>query len=246
MFSSRINSIASLRNPLLKQIRKALEKGTLTADGFCVVEGEHLLEEALRSHLQIEAVLSPHEFPEAPNWIEVPDTILSEIATTKTSPKVITLVRLQEWSPEDLNRPPALHVILDQLQDPGNAGTILRSAEAFSASGVTFRTGTVSPYNPKLIRASAGSIFRVPFLAGNHPVSVPLYAADPHRGVPLHKVDWTKPCAIVIGSEAHGISAEMEGKATPVRIPTHHVESLNAGISASLILYEIARQREFI
>lgn len=246
MSSSRVPSISSLRNPLLKQVRRALEHGSLTTDGYFAIEGRHLLEEALRSGIHVEQVLASTEPPGIGEWTEVPDSVLADIATTQTSPKMISLVRLPHWSEAELFAPPALTVVLDGLQDPGNAGTILRSAEAFGATGVIFRTGSVSPFNAKLLRASAGSIFRVPHRCGSPAIPVPLYAADPHRGVPIHKVDWTQPCAIVIGSEAHGIRPDLESRATPVRIPTHHVESLNAGISASLILYEIARQREFI
>ncbi len=246
MLSSHSSSVSSVRNPLIRKVRKALDHGSLTEDGLCAIEGHHLLEEAMRSGLEIDQILASRPVEGIDQWVEVPDSLLAEIATTQTSPKVIALVRPPLWSEPELFRAPALTVILDGVQDPGNAGTILRSAEAFGATGVVFRKGTVSPWNSKVLRASAGSIFRVPHVAGDLKIPVPLYAADPHRGAPIHHVDWSGPCAIIIGSEAHGIRPDLESLATPVRIPTHHVESLNAGISASLVLYEIARQREFI
>lgn len=246
MSGSRATVISSVRNPLLKQVRRALEHGTLTPDGLCVAEGFHLFEEALRSRAKIETVLSPAPPPGDAEWIEVSDSALAGIATTETSPKIISLVRLPQWTEADLFKASPLIAVLDGLQDPGNAGTILRSAEAFGATGVIFRSNTVSPYNAKLLRASAGSIFRVPFLTGDPEISVPIFAADPHRGKPITEVNWTSPCAIAIGSEAHGIRPDLAARATPVRIPTRGVESLNAGISASLILYEIARQRGLI
>lgn len=238
----RAASITSARNPFLKQVRRALENGMLTSDGLCAAEGTHLLEEAMRSPATVEYVLSPKD-SSIGQWIEVSDAALSSVATTETSPKVISLVRLPHWTESDLLRSPALMVILDGLQDPGNAGTILRSAEAFGATGVVFRHGSVSPYNSKVLRASSGSIFRMPFLVGDPDTPVPLYAADPHQGNAIHEVDWTKPCSIAIGSEAHGIRPDLRERAVPIRIPTTGVESLNAGISASIILYEAAKQR---
>ena len=111
-------------------------------------------------------------------------------------------------------------VVLDGLQDPGNAGTIVRAAEAFGATGVLFLKGTVSPHNPKTLRASAGSLFRVPFLHGVGPATaaaalrqngVELVAAMPavrrRRRDSLAATDLTRPCALIIGSEAHGVSA---------------------------------------
>ena len=152
-------------------------------------------------------------------------------------------MRFPEWTWADLVPSPALVVILDGVQDPGNAGTILRSAEAFGATGVVFRRGSVSPRNPKLLRASAGSSFRLPTVAGDPEVPFALYAAHPHTGTAAADIDWSGPCALAVGSEAHGVSAELLRRATPVRIPTGHVESLNAAVAASILLYEAAQCR---
>ncbi|MCX6598055.1 MAG: RNA methyltransferase, partial [Acidobacteria bacterium] len=148
-------SIQSLRHPLLKQIRRALDHGEPTPDGYTVIEGRHLLEEALRGPTVVETLLAPAEW-ELPvhraRRIDVPETVLRQVASTESSPGVIALVRWPSWTLADLLAPPALVVVLDGVQDPGNAGTILRSAEAFGATGVVFRRGAVSPRNPKLLR----------------------------------------------------------------------------------------------
>jgi TrmH family RNA methyltransferase len=144
--------------------------------------------------------------------------------------------------------------VLDRLQDPGNAGAIARAAEAFGATGLMFVKGTVSPYHPKALRASAGSLFRVPFVSG---LAAPLaraslqqhrvdtYAAMPFTGSQhiLEDVDLTRRCAIVIGSEGAGVSKELHGICEDIAIPTVNVESLNAAAAAAVLLYEARRQR---
>jgi TrmH family RNA methyltransferase len=147
-------------------------------------------------------------------------------------------------------------VVLDGLQDPGNAGTIARAAEAFGASGIFFLKGSVSPWNPKVLRASAGSLFRLPFLYGvdaelaraaMRQNKVELFAGVPagSNGPVKHLTlaDLTGRCALVIGSEAHGVTSSLRAASIDVSIPTVGVESLNAAVAAGILLYEARRQR---
>jgi len=143
------------------------------------------------------------------------------------------------------------------VQDPGNLGTILRSAEAFGSAGVVLGEGTVSPFNAKVIRASAGSIFRLPVIeakpvGGMESVSqtfrargLRTIATSSHKGTPLDQAKLTGPAAILIGSEGSGLSGSQLAQVdATVAIPhSPHVESLNAGVAASIVLYEAARQR---
>ena len=153
------------------------------------------------------------------------------------------------WRFPELLKNPALVVVLDSIQDPGNAGAILRAAEAFGATGAVFLKGSVNPYNPKALRASAGSVFRLPLVAGvTHEelfelASMPLFAATPRAATVLADADLAQPCALVIGSEGRGVSPALAAKATGVRIPTEHVESLNASVAAGILMYEARRQR---
>jgi RNA methyltransferase, TrmH family len=146
--------------------------------------------------------------------------------------------------------------VLDGLQDPGNAGAIVRAAEAFGATGVLFLKGTVSPFNSKTLRASAGSLFRVPFLYGMDSSlaraalqqnKVTLYAAVPAGGeTPAHSLeqaDLAAHCGLIIGNEARGVSSALRSAALDLTIPTVGVESLNAAVAAGIILYEARRQR---
>ena len=158
-------------------------------------------------------------------------------------------MRPPEWSIDQLFRAASLVVVLDGLQDPGNAGAIARAAEAFGATGLIFLKGTVSPYNPKTLRASAGSLFRIPFVSGLatplEQYGVDLYAAMPFTGCQrmAGDVDFTRACAIVIGSEGRGVSEELRAICQEVAIPTGAVESLNAAVAAAVLLYEARRQR---
>jgi TrmH family RNA methyltransferase len=146
----------------------------------------------------------------------------------------------------------ALVVILDGLQEPGNAGTIIRTAEAFGATGLAALKNTVNLYNPKVVRASAGSLFRLPMVQGVDPKlllatlqqhGAQAFAAIPHEGAAVDQAPFDDKCALVIGSEAHGVSAAMRAACQPVRIPTVGVESLNAAIAAAVLLYEARRRR---
>ncbi len=262
---SRTEAITSAANPLLKSVRRAIVRGELTADGFAVAETFHLLEEALRSDCEVKIVLAAASVEAAVEkhvrrlaGIKVataPDALFQSVAGTETSQGVIALVRPPAWTLQQLFRGRSLVVVLDGLQDPGNAGTIARAAEAFGATGMMFLKGTVSPFNAKTLRASAGSLFRLPFVHGIDAAlaraalqqnGVEVYAGVPgdrDRAVPLEKADWTRKCGLIIGNEARGVSREMRSAALDVSIPTVGVESLNAAVAAGILLYEARRQR---
>ena len=235
---------------LLKEIRRAAHKGSLTADGWAIAESFHLLDEARRSGASIRAIVATQQaVNRAAQGVEpvftVTDAVFAGLTTTEHSHGVLALVRLPSATLEDLG---SLNVILDGIQDPGNSGAILRAAEAFGAHAALALRGTVNWANPKALRASAGSCFRLPALSGfpldeARPRLGTIYAAAAHQGVPIDQVDWTQPCTLAIGSEAHGVSAELSAIATPVRIPTTGVESLNAAVASGVILYEARRQR---
>ena len=235
-----------------------------------MAETFHLLEEALRSDVEVKMVLASDRALAAVDAlvahsgvkvVAVPDTVMRKVSATETSQGVVTLVEPREWTLEQLLRGPALVVVLDGMQDPGNAGAIVRAAEAFGATGVVYLKGSVSPYNPKTLRASAGSVFRVPFLhgmdaatmltafsdgpAGEKPMQ--LYAAVPTREGKITRTpaqaDLRTSCALIIGNEARGVSTELRAAAMDISIPTAGVESLNAALAAGVLLYEAKRQR---
>ena len=247
--------VTSPRNPLLKEVKKAVAHGGLTGGGLCVAEGFHLLEEAVRSDCEIEAVLRAESARDVNGPFQVtvlPDELFQTLAATETSQGVIALVRPRAWTLEELFAGEPLVVVLDGVQDPGNAGAILRSAEAFGATGAALLKGSVNPYNPKCVRASAGSIFRVPLVQGvDEPAlmaameqrKIDLYALDADAAAEIGECHLERPCALVLGSEARGVSDRWRAKAKGARIPTTSVESLNAATAAGIALYEARRQR---
>jgi RNA methyltransferase, TrmH family len=260
-----VESISSAANPLLKDVRRAISRGGLTRQGWCIAETFHLLEEALRSGCEVKAVLAADSARDAVEAAApgvriavLPDALFQSISDTETAQGVMALVEPPTWRLEDLVRTSALIVVLDALQDPGNVGTIVRTAEAFGATGAIFVKGTASPYNPKTLRASAGSLFRLPVLhamdAGCvretlRDADVEPYAAVAERDHNLtlspSAADLRESCALIIGNEASGVSDELRLGAFSVSISTVGVESLNAAVAAGILLYEAHRQRTF-
>lgn len=255
-------TLTSPRNPTLKEVRKAVQRGSMMEDGSVVAESFHLLEEALRSDCEIAAVFAAESVRSAVeshirglSRIKVTvlaDSLFQEISATEASQGVIALVRPPKWTIEQLFRGRCLTVILDGLQDPGNAGAVLRAAEAFGATGVAFLKGTVSPYNPKCLRASAGSAFRIPLVPAMDPHLVlaaveqrklGLFALMPQGSLELGESNLTGKCAIIVGSEGRGVSERLLAKAAGIRIPTTGVESLNAALAAGIALYVARKQR---
>ena len=258
----RTETLTSATNPLLKSIRRAIARGRLTEDGYCVAEGFHLLEEALRSECHIKTVLAAESVRDPVishvrgrnhlRVITISGELLSEVTSTENTQGVIALVQPPAWTLNQALRSNTLAVILDGIQEPGNAGAIIRSTEAFGGTGVVLLKGSVNPFNPKSARASAGSIFRLPCVYGVEESllyaaldqrRVALFAAMPGAGMDIANADLKHGCAFVIGSEGRGISPDLERASEPVRIPISAVESLNAAVAAGILLYEARRQR---
>ena len=262
-----IRLIQSRQNTRVKELRAALLRPVRGQTEQIGLEGFHLVQEAVRSGLQIttvfiaqghESLLNCLELAEDVEQLAVPAEILTSAVTTEAPQPIAALALPPVWSWEQILRPQqsGLHpllVVLAGLQDPGNLGTILRSAEAFGASGVVALPGTVSPWNAKAMRASAGSVFRLPLLHATeddcftrlHAARIQTIAAMAHQASPLHEHALHQPAALVIGSEGSGISASIASRCTArVTIPTPGpVESLNAAVAASILLYEASRQR---
>jgi len=258
----KVETLASSRNPLLQDVRRAARAGSLTENGCCLAESFHLLDEILRSDCRVEVVLASQSASSevqlrmrarsAIRVAVVPDRLFDAVAATEASQGVMVLVRPPAWILDQVFGKLPLVIVLDGIQDPGNAGAILRAAEAFGASGLIFARGTVSPYNPKAVRASAGSVFRVPLVqglaveeiqAGFTHRNITVYASVPSQGQAVHKADLAGACAVIIGSEGRGVSDRLRQGAAGLHIPTASVESLNAAMAAGIVLYEARRQR---
>ena len=254
--------LTSAKNPLLQSLRMASVSGRPTADGLIVAEGPHLLEEALRSQWRVAQVFITPAARERHAHIlrrfdgevvEVSPRAFTSTAGTETTQELITTLEPRTWTWNDLAKNPALIVALDGIGDPGNAGTIIRSAEAFGASGVVFLNGSVRVSNSKLIRATAGSIFRLPFLeqvAASDliqkaaKVHLQLYALSPNGETSLLEANLREPCVLIAGSEGAGVSPGLLAASQTISIPTVKIDSLNAAVASSIALFEAGRQRD--
>jgi TrmH family RNA methyltransferase len=262
----RLRRVEGRHNALVKQMRRAFSRAELTEDGACAIEGVRIVEEAIRSGLRFDAVFFSESaggqakrlLPQIAAQVEtavLPDKLFASVVPSETPQGVAALVRYRQSSLADLLAKIATGplVAVAGLQDPGNLGTILRSAEAFGVAGVVLGEGTVSPFNAKVVRGSAGSIFRLAVVRAKFAEvlvklrenSVRLAATSSHKGVPLPEANLAGPLAVLIGGEGAGISKDVMAMVDEILAIPHapQVESLNAGVAASIVLYEIARRR---
>jgi TrmH family RNA methyltransferase len=264
---SRLRRVTSRQNSLVKDLRKAFGQGEPTDSGYVAIEGVRVLEEAIRSGLRFQAAFfsdagraqAARLLPQLASQVEVlhlPDDVFASAVSTESPQGVAALVKLRPHKFEDVLEQASTDLLLvgvAGIQDPGNLGTIIRSAEAFGARAVLLGEKTVSHFNPKAVRASAGSLFREPLVRVKMAEAIPLLkqrgvrllATSSHKGKALHQADFTGAAMIVVGNEGAGVPHEILAQADElVTIPhSPRVESLNAGIAASILLYEAARQR---
>jgi RNA methyltransferase, TrmH family len=247
-------------NPLLADIRKAIQRDTLTSSGLLPIEGPKLVQEAHASNMAIEALLLregilPGDFPPASVTYRLDPGTFKEIQDTTRSQGVMALVRPREWTLSDvLARLRAPVAVLAGLQDPGNVGTILRIVESFGGAGCIGLSGTAAVHNAKVVRASAGSVFRLPHVwnVNLEAVSdalktrkIPLIGTSPYARDSITSWDWTRPTAVFIGNEGAGLSAEQASACSAMLQIPHEpeTESLNSAIAAAVIFYEAARSK---
>lgn len=259
----RVRRVSSRQNSFVKDLRRAFQHAELV-DRHCAIEGVRVIEEAVRSSLKFRAVFfadSAEErmtklLPQISSHAEVialPDEVFQSAVATETPQGIAALVRWPEFSLEKiLAAENQLLLGTMGIQDPGNLGAIIRSAEAFGASAVLVGERTVAEFNAKAIRASAGSSFRLPTLhvklADMRPLKdrgLRIAATSSHKGQPINDADLTGPITVLVGSEGAGVPREYLNLADDfIRVPhSGRVESLNAAIAASVILYEAQRQR---
>ena len=184
----------------------------------------------------------------------VTDTVFSRMSDTQSPQGILTVLRIPSYKPADLAKPGGLYVVLENLQDPGNLGTILRTGEGAGIAGVLLTKGCVDLFSPKVIRSTMGSIYRVPFLLLEdiseaklllHDFGAHTYAAHLKGKESYDAFSYQEGTAFFIGNEGNGLTEAAAGVAdTLIRIPmAGQVESLNAAMAAGILLYEAARQR---
>jgi len=252
--------ITSPQNQYIQLVRGLLEQSKLRRkrQSF-VAEGARLLEDGIDSELALQFALYKSDLspraaqvlkllpPLVPAFL-VESRLFEQLSDTETSQGILAVFSIPNPAPPSH---PDFLVLLDQVRDPGNVGTILRTAEAAGAQAVILAPGTVDAWSPKVVRSGMGSHFRLPILSLDWPFIAQLtqntqtLQADMEGQQIYWQADFTKPTTLVIGGEADGISPDAESLVTgSVRIPmSGQNESLNAAISAGILLFEVLRQR---
>lgn len=260
--------ITSISNTQIKQVCAYVQKAKeRRKDRVFVVEGAKMFEEApldwIKKVYVTEAFLEKYQGKEAGKKLEqvpyetVKEDVFAKMSDTKTPQGILCVIRWPEYTLEDIIRDTnGVFVLLEDIQDPGNLGTIVRTGEGAGIAGVIMTRETVDIFNPKTIRATMGSIYRVPFIYVEtlseaikllQKKGIKVYAAHLKGEGYYDGFDYTKGSAFLIGNEGNGLKEETADLAdTYVKIPmAGNVESLNAAIATTLFMYEAARQRGF-
>jgi TrmH family RNA methyltransferase len=262
---SRVRPVSSRQNALVKDLRRAFSQGELV-EGFAAIEGVRVIEEAVRSGLRFRGIffadsaesLIEKLLPQISSHAEIlglPNDVFASAVSTESPQGVAALVRWPAFSLNTVLESAEKPLLLGTMgiQDPGNLGTIIRSAEAFGVSAVLLGEKTVSQFNSKVIRASAGSSFRLPAIsikaveiAALKQRGLRVATTSSHKGKPIDEADLTGGLIVMVGSEGAGVPREYMAMADElIRVPhEERVESLNAAVAASVILYEARRQRK--
>jgi TrmH family RNA methyltransferase len=259
-----IQEITSINNPKIKLWSQLLTKRGREAQGRFILEGIHLVREALQANLQLEVVLFslekgyPLELPEPSNVpfeiIGVTDAVLAKCSDTQTPQGVLAVALKPEWSKERLlEQTNGLVIVIDGVQDPGNLGTIIRSADAVGATGVVLGRGTVDLYNPKTIRSTMGSLFHLPILEFDLHELLPLAREQNIRLVSTnlqaeqscYELDMKETIWFIVGNEGSGVSESLQPfLSQQIVIPMQgKAESINVAMAATVLLFEAGRQR---
>jgi TrmH family RNA methyltransferase len=248
-----MEKITSRHNPLVAELRRlAADKGARRASGLLLGQGWKLLYEALTAGFLPETVLCCGERPELPEKVrcyEVTEDLLAYISPMKSAPELLFACRIPEPGPVR-----GKHILLaEDLQDPGNVGTLIRTANAFGFDGVLLAGACADPFGPKAVRASMGAVFRRRIwsmdrdraLEALERENLPIIAAALGEDTrDAGTFAFPERLALAIGNEGHGLSRELlQASAARVRIPMEPgAESLNAGAAAAVLLWEVYRR----
>lgn len=260
-----MEQITSSQNPLIKEIKGLKQKKNRDDKQQFFIEGSRFVQEALKEETQILRIVISEKYSRSGDTalvdtarsrgipvILTSDKVFADISDTENPQGILAVLEMKHWHWEELLQGRKFLLLLDSLQDPGNMGTIIRTADAAGVNGILISQGSVDVYNPKVLRSTMGSIFHVPFL----------YIDDMHECIDVLQQQGIMVCAahlrgdrsytalgrkesiaVMIGNEANGISEEAARRADVlVKIPMPgKSESLNASIAAALLMYEVIR-----
>lgn len=265
------NVITSESNSMIKHIKSLAMKKNREKNRQFVIEGLRMVDEAIRHRVPLDYILySDHlleinggqellkQIPNNYQVFSIPDNLLGKLTDTENPQGVVAVAKMPEISFEDLKEKENLFVlVLDRLQDPGNMGTIIRTAEAAKVDAVILTKGSVDPYNSKTLRATMGAIFHLPviqcddnqeWLSFAQDKGIRILASGLEGGKDYSGLSYAGSIAIIIGNEANGVEAELLKSADAiVKIPIlGKIESLNASIAAGILIYKAVEFRGFL
>lgn len=246
--------ITSVKNQQIKTWAKLKQRKYRKEQGLFIVEGEHLVEEALKSDWELETIVIKENFE--PNFdlsnhlVEaISDHVFAHLSETKTPQGILAIVKMREEEEYKKNR----LLILDAVQDPGNLGTMIRTADAAGFDAIILGGGTVDLYNDKVIRASQGSIFHIPIIELSLETAVDqlkesgvsICASTLERAVPVQTIEWPEQVGLIVGNEGSGVNQTLIEKSDLlVHIPIYgKAESLNVSIAAGVMMYQMQINR---
>lgn len=257
--------IQSIHNAKVKDWAKLLTKKGREKEEAYLVEGLHLVEEAIKQEAYIQALLVAEDYQQddrvdsffqknPSRCFQVSEQVIHKLSDTETPQGILAVIRMKKWSLAPLLEGSRLLLLLDALQDPGNLGTMIRTADAAGIDGIILGKGTVDLYNSKVVRSTMGSIFHLPIVQDDlllvcdtlteHQFKIA--ATSLEGAISYDEASYTGSTAIVIGNEGNGVSREVLSRChIKVKIPIYgQAESLNAAIAAAIMMYEAIRQRK--
>jgi len=255
--------ISSPQNGQVKRWKKLQTKKGRQTFGTYLIEGVHLLQEALKAQIAINAIIMVETFEKTNDLplledldipiYQLPSSIFSQLAETKQSQGIMAEVTLPVWEWSTILAASKLILLLDEIQDPGNLGTIFRTASAAGVDCVVLGEGTVDPFNSKVIRSTQGALFHLPIREQSLMRTIEdckrenftIAGTSPHRGIYSYDFVFPEKVAIVLGNEARGIhDSIIDQLDQALMVPMPGVaESYNVSVTAGMLLYEWIRQQ---
>ena len=246
-----IKEITSTENKIYKQTKKLLSRSERNKTKLFIAEGQRIVEDAVAANVAEYIFVSDNysgtEY-DLPVY-KVSDKMFAALSDTETTQGIIAICRMTDYNIEETDCDTLL--VCDGVSDPGNLGTLIRTAECSGVGGVVLLKGTVDPYSPKVVRSTMGSVFRVPLYfaqaqdLATHLSDYAIVATVLDGSKDLYDIEFPEKTAVVVGNEAHGVSKEVADMAQiRTLIPMcGNSESLNASVAGSIVMYEILRQK---
>lgn len=249
-----LKRIESTKNPQVKQWKKLLTKKEREKTGLFLVEGFHLVEEALKSNIVEQLILAETKtIPTSWNVDNIPivivtEAVIGELSDTETPQGIIAVCKHLHWSVDSVQTA----LFIDAVQDPGNLGTIIRTADAAGIDVVVVGEGSADIYNAKVMRATQGSLFHLPVVKGNigqwiarfQNKHIPIYGTSLQHGVDYRSVAPSSSFALIVGNEGSGVSDKwLQQTTTNLYVPIYgKAESLNVAVATGILLYHLQKK----